>query len=423
MKFKVNTNNLAEIKNYFNENASIASQKIIEVIAALENSEVEVDEKQLWEEIRKTVEIEGDMQKKVDEKVDEKIDEKIDEKVAEEVANALAKINNTNNTNNINNMDKTAIKNELNISVFNSKDRDSAISAVKAVEVKNGISFTSGSFQPDIVDYDVANKWDSEDELFNALNVVPVNKFFYDTQDIMDASACAKTWSKTSTTEKAIQDLVLNPKVISTGYVYKRQRYAFEDIDDVRTAGKESQFIDWTTKELRDHVVAKVVRDVIGTTSNTNIEKLIDPSNNAFITPVGKAADSSVSYTHVTIENVKETVLSVRDLGDKWLIINKWDFNSLSKYIFASGGTTSFRTKEEMAQQLGVANIYVTDAITRGKVVCFVPSEYWVNIKNTISIAYPTYEFNAVNYQYEMNIGGKIHGLLSAAYLYNTAVN
>jgi hypothetical protein len=76
-------------------------------------------------------------------------------------------------------------------------------------------------------------------------------------------------------------------------------------------------------------------------------------------------------------------------------------------------------TEAELAEMVGVDKIYKTTLISEGRVICFIPSEYWVKIKNTLNLAYPQYEMNAQNLQYEINLGGKIHGLLSAAVLYN----
>ena len=90
-----------------------------------------------------------------------------------------------------------------------------------------------------------------------------------------------------------------------------------------------------------------------------------------------------------------------------------------AKHIYASGGTSMFHTEAELAEMIGVDKIYKTNLISEGRVICFIPSEYWVKIKNTLNLAYPQYEYNAQNLQYEINLGGKIHGLLSAAVLYN----
>jgi hypothetical protein len=68
-----------------------------------------------------------------------------------------------------------------------------------------------------------------------------------------------------------------------------------------------------------------------------------------------------------------------------------------------------------------VDEIYTTDIIdaVNGSIwgLVFIPAGYWVKEKNTISVVYPTYEKNVLNYQKERNIGGAIHDLYSSAVL------
>ena len=49
--------------------------------------------------------------------------------------------------------------------------------------------------------------------------------------------------------------------------------------------------------------------------------------------------------------------------------------------------------------------------------IVMLPDGYWYNEKNAISVAYPKYEENVMNYQKERNIGGAIHDLFSTAVL------
>ena len=78
---KLNLQGLKQIKNYFNDNASEASNKILDLITELENSEVEIDEKMLYEEIKKLFETE-EMPTELVEELEETIEEKVEEAVA-----------------------------------------------------------------------------------------------------------------------------------------------------------------------------------------------------------------------------------------------------------------------------------------------------------------------------------------------------
>ena len=396
MNYKLQIADLKAVKDYFDENASEASQQIITLIQSLEESEVEVNLDNLKEEIMKLVEPE------------------VQAEVAEQVADAISKIEAKKETKPT--MDKKQIRNEFASTIMTARNRDEALKLAKDFVVKNGITFTSGDFTNPIVDYNIVNKWEDNNELWNALNFTPVSKWFYTTQEWDDTYAKASLWTKGSTTEKDIQALTLNPIEISTAYVYKRQRYAQEDLDDIQEQGNLGQFIDWTTTELRQHVIDMILAAILGEKSLSNFQS-ITTGQTTFTTVIAKAETVADSFDYVTIENARELADSVIGRGSRWLVMNKHDLTRLAAHKHATGGTTEYWTKAEVAEQLGVDNIYVTDLASEGRIVCFIPSEYWVKVKNTLDLAYPQYEINAQNLQYEINCGGKIHGLLSTAIL------
>ena len=407
MKTKINLKDLKSIKNYFNDNASEASSQIIELIKRLEEAEVEVDEKTLYEEIKALFEKE----------VPEAVEEVIETEVEEQVANAIAKFRQGLEVKNT--VDKKELKNNIAKAVMNTRNREDAMKAVK--EIANGITFTSGDWTNPVVDYTISNKWYEEDDLFNALNKTQITKFFYTTQEWDDQYAKASEWVKTSTDPKAIQELTVSPKAITTSYIYKRQQVAQEDLDDINDSGNLGEFLDWTTWELRRHVIDMIVAGVLGEKNLTNIEGIkTSGTSTAFVIDYGKTGTSATDKSsYMTIDNIRGLADEVIAKGEKWLVINPKDFTKVAKHIYASGGTSMYHTEAELAEMVGVDKIYKTTLISEGRVICFIPSEYWVKIKNTLNLAYPQYEMNAQNLQYEINLGGKIHGLLSAAVLYN----
>ena len=92
----------------------------------------------------------------------------------------------------------------------------------------------------------------------------------------------------------------------------------------------------------------------------------------------------------------------------------------IAEFIYSAGGSTSYRSKEEVAGQLGVEEIFVTDILDLNsavKMVVMIPDEYWVREKKALEVAYPTYEKNVMNFMKERNIGGAIHGMFSTAVL------
>ena len=98
--------------------------------------------------------------------------------------------------------------------------------------------------------------------------------------------------------------------------------------------------------------------------------------------------------------------------------------SSLSPRVVAAGGDFVFRTKEEIAAELGVDDIYLTDVMPatmeQGEansvpVIFMIPDGYWYKEDKAIDVAYPKYENNVQNLQKERNIGGAIHDLLSTS--------
>ena len=129
---KLNLQGLKQIKNYFNDNASEASNKILDLITELENSEVEIDEKMLYEEVKKLFETE---------ELPEEIVEEIEEKVEEAVADSIAKMNKGNKQPVANNVNKKEVKNAIAKVIMNSRTKEQVQRNLKEYEVKNGITF------------------------------------------------------------------------------------------------------------------------------------------------------------------------------------------------------------------------------------------------------------------------------------------
>lgn len=98
-------------------------------------------------------------------------------------------------------------------------------------------------------------------------------------------------------------------------------------------------------------------------------------------------------------------------------ILNATTLTTISAYRYADGGDVHFRSREEVAAQLGVDEIFTTDLLGDGAFIAMLPDGYWVNEQKAIEVAYPTYEKNVRNFQKEINAGGAIHDLYSVARL------
>ena len=305
-----------------------------------------------------------------------------------------------------------AIKNQVAAAILRAQNREAVQNAVNAVMVKNGI--TGLTFE-ETIDFAINDNWGSSDELFNALRKVPFSKFFYNEQDFAIAKTRAHGWDKDSADEKVIQQLTVTGKTIATQYIYKRQQIAFEDLDSLEESGDTATFLRWINEELDRQIVNAIVAVMLGDTTHftdiTSIESL--PGNGT--TDVFRTAVTVTDATAVTFAEARAIADAVATgKGFKWMVMNQAQLTALSAFVYASGGDTIYRSKEEVAAMLGVDRIYVTDKVAT--VICFVPDEYWVKEKAAMQVSYPKYEMNAMNYQRERNIGGAIHGLKTVAF-------
>lgn len=387
-----------QIKNELTEDAAELKASLVAMLDELENAEVEIDEAELASRIREAIDAYNRDDKS---------------EVPAAVANALAeKFKALQNSMPKSEKLTPAVKNQVAAAILRAQNREAVQNAVNAVMVKNGI--TGLTFE-ETIDFAINDNWGTSDELFNALRKVPFSKFFYTTQDFNNADVVAHGWDKTSVTEKEIQALTVTGKTIATQYIYKRQQIAFEDLDNLEESGGTATFLRWINEELDRQIVNAIVAVMLGNTTDftdiTSIESLLGlGTTDAFRTAVTVTSATAVTFTEA--RSIADAVATGR--GAKWMIMNQAQLTALSAFVYASGGDTIYRSKEEVAAMLGVDRIYVTDkAVT---VICFVPDEYWVKEKAAMQVSYPKYEFNVMNYQRERNIGAAIHGLKTVAF-------
>ena len=390
------------IQDTFTEDAADAANALRDLIDELENSEVEVDEKSFVEKVREIIEsFNGDE----------------NAEVPAAVANAIAQKMKT-LQDSMPKSDKLtpAIKNQVAAAILRSHSKDEAIRKANEVMVKNGIS---GMTFENAVDYAISDKWGENNELFNALRKVPFSKFHYTTQDLVSAGVInpdvsARGWDKASESDKACQSLTVTGKTIATQYIYKRLDVAFEDLDDIDEAGQATAFLNWVSEELDRQIVNTIVAIMLGnnhaTPEITSVENLLAAASDAFRTAV-----TVTNAAAVTLPEARAICDAGRVTGqDKWAIMSQSQLTTLAEFVYASGGSTGYMSAEDVAGMLGVQHIYVTDLATT--FICFIPDEYWVKEKKYLSVTYPTYERNEMNYQKERNLGSAIHGLKTVAF-------
>ena len=388
-----------QISNALNEDGENLKTALLELISKLEDSESEIGEEELKEAVMSF------------------LSEMKEDEIPEAVANAIAKVANK---------AQSAVKGDLPQKVKNEiagailrSNKSEIQNAVKEVLVKNAIT---GFDFADVVDFAVVTNWEKLNPILESLHKTLFSKFFYTEADMDVAAAIAKQWNKTNEYEKLIQSLTVNGKQISTKYIYERQQMAAEDLDEIEQAGQQSYFQKWINEELDQMIANTIVMAIlVGDTTNavgnrvTTFETIGNKAVSDLFTTVSVKATPALSDYRSAVDSVKNPN------GLKKIAIMTQDtLTDIAEFIYSAGGSTSYRSKEEVAGQLGVEEIYVTDILDLNsavKMVVMIPDEYWVKEKKALEVAYPTYEKNVMNFMKERNIGGAIHGMFSTAVL------
>lgn len=321
---------------------------------------------------------------------------------------------------------KLAIVNAM-LTAQNKRDaieRINEIAKENGIEIKKTKNDVTGLSYQEVVDYAIQIKQDDSDEIYDALYKTPLSKILFGELDDQDANQIAKQWSKdpTGETVKDIQDLAAEGKTLTTGYIYKMQRIANEDLDDASEAGQEAALIGTITAELRKAVKALIVRAIlIGDTVNvvgkrvTKFETIgIKTATDLFTTVINPEVAATV--TIMDLARLAESVNTER----KWLFMAPSMVLALREFVYAAGGTLTLISEEELAAKIGVDRIFKKDYLataTGVHAIILDPDQYWVKEKKEVDVAFPQYEKNARGFLYEKNVGGMIRGLKSTAVL------
>ena len=398
------------ISESFSERGKEAADAIRALIDELEQSDVEIDEDALTEKIMEVLNA-------------AEPNSKTEAAIAEAIAKRMQALTNTVKGKDL----SVSVKNQICAAVLKAGSKEAVEDAVKAVLVKNDVS---GLTFEDVVDFTVVEAWGDFNPIFRRLHKTMYTKFFYNGDEIKTAKLLAKQWDKTGESEKAIQDFAARGKKIDTAYIYKRQRAAQEDLDEIEKAGQLSYFLRFLNEELDRMIVNTIVLAIlVGDTVNDAADQVT-----TFETIGNKAASDifttlvPLTNTHVLLQDLRAVADSVKNPygKNKVMLLNNATLSIVAEALYGQGGTVFYRSKDEVAKMIGVDEIIecdLLDAETADEkndgvfAICMLPDGYWYNEKKALSVAYPTYEKNVMNYQKERNIGGAIHDLYSTAVL------
>lgn len=400
--------NLTAIKrrvaNAFSEKGQEAADAIRALIDELESAEVEVDETALAEKIQEVL-------------ANAEPNTKTEEAIANAIAKRMQAITDTVGAKNL----SAAVKNQISAAILRAASKEEVKNAVNAVLVKNDV--TGLTFE-DVVDYAVVESWGDLNPIFKQLHKTFFTKFFYNGQDVKTATLLAKQWDKSGDTEKKIQEIAVTGKQILTKYIYKRQRAAQEDLDEIEKAGGLTNFLRFINEELDRMIVNTIVMAIL---IGDNVNELADR-----VTTFETIGSKNVSDLFTKVLNPEGETVTLKDFRRacdavknpngkrKVAILSTTMLSQISEFKYSGTGTIMYRSTDEVAKQLGVDEVILCDLLDPEEGIygiVMLPDGYWYNEKNAISVAYPKYEENVMNYQKERNIGGAIHDLFSTAVL------
>lgn len=400
--------NLTAIKrrvaNAFSEKGQEAADAIRALIDELESAEVEVDETALAEKIQEVL-------------ANAEPNTKTEEAIANAIAKRMQAITDTVGAKNL----SAAVKNQISAAILHAASKEEVKNAVNAVLVKNDV--TGLTFE-DVVDYAVVESWGDLNPIFKQLHKTFFTKFFYNGQDVKTATLLAKQWDKSGNTEKKIQEIAVTGKQILTKYIYKRQRAAQEDLDEIEKASGLTNFLRFINEELDRMIVNTIVMAIL---IGDNVNELADR-----VTTFETIGSKNVSDLFTKVLNPEGDTVTLKDFRRacdavknpngkrKVAILSTSMLSQISEFKYSGTGTIMYRSTDEVAKQLGVDEVILCDLLDPEEGIygiVMLPDGYWYNEKNAISVAYPKYEENVMNYQKERNIGGAIHDLFSTAVL------
>lgn len=264
-------------------------------------------------------------------------------------------------------------------------------------------------------------------ELFDAFSRTELDKVFLIGIDEEDAEQIAKQHSGDPEVEKELQELTAEGVTINTKYIYKMQRFANEALDNAREAGTLAQVESETSRELENMVKRLAEKAaIVGDNKNASGKKVTTfetigavKESNLRVTVVNPATANTV--TIVDIAKAADKVDA--PVSEKVAVLSKDLARELSVFVYANGGTPTILSDEELAAQIGVARIVKVDYLSEVAglhAVVLKPSAYKVRVKNEQRVAFPEWRKNAQYFLYEMNMGGALMELKSAAVLRET---
>jgi len=219
------------------------------------------------------------------------------------------------------------------------------------------------------------------------------------------------------TNEKVDQSLVLTPKTLTLGAIYKKisvpKLLSYQVQDD-------TALFQWLVEELIARIDNEIQRVIlVGDGRDSGSANKI----NSFETIGTKTASDSYTVCKnkagalPTLEDVRDLIDDMSTDRPISIYANPKMITSLKKYVAASGGSTTYMTDEVLADQLGVAEIIRTRMLTtaiptdtsKNPVLIAMQHDNYGYVGNDLfTVDYEKWDYNADVFLAEIFAGGGI---------------
>lgn len=308
--------------------------------------------------------------------------------------------------------------------ISNCRSRNDFMSMWKSELKANGITPEDLALPAPVL-AELTDTWESAaDDFFRVVDVTGMKalKVAYDSNE----GNSSRAHGHKKGTEKDEQELIFVPKTLRAQMVYKYITLDRETVDFEDEAGVVVRYI---TRELAKRVMHEVMRAALISDGRnagdkdkiTEIEPIARTVSDAYVTVVQKEAGDEYLNT------IANAVDAIEADGDIHLYVSKQVARQLRMYRAASGGSIMFRSLEDVAAELGIAEIHTTKVLAPTEsgnqpiAVAFVGKAYKI-VGDVTMTGFQNFNLRRNEYEYltEVYVGGGLAYPKSAAVVYET---
>jgi len=219
------------------------------------------------------------------------------------------------------------------------------------------------------------------------------------------------------TNEKVDQNLVITPKTLTLGAIYKKisvpKLLSYQVQDD-------TALFQWLVEELISRVDNEIQRVIL--VGDGRVSESVNKINSFETIGTKTAADAYTVYKNKaaalpTLEDVRDLIDDMSTDRPISIYANPKMITALKRYVAASGGSVTYMTDEVLADQLGVAEIIRTRMLTtaiptdtsKNPVLIAMQHDNYGYVGNDLfTVDYEKWDYNADVFLAEIFAGGGI---------------